>query len=111
MIVPIESSSSSIPEWGLLELNGELVMPSTDSENAPDSSDSLELGSLAFSDESTPVMIVGGHELKGSVVKLPRSRLRFSRNGHEMKGKPTMKLWELSRKKLLFDQYPKSIMR
>lgn len=109
MIVPIESSSS-IPEWGMLELNGELVMPSTDSENALDSSNSLELGSLAFSDDSTPVMIVGGHELKGSVVKLPKPFAILKKRTRD-EGQTDYEVVGVITKKLLFDQYPKSIMR
>jgi Ctf8 len=110
MIVPIKpSSSSSPPEWGMLELNGELIMPSNDSENTI-ASDYLELGSLSFSDESTPVMIVGGHELKGSIVKLPKpfAILKKRKRGAEQ---IDYELVGVVTTKLLFQEYPKSIMR
>lgn len=103
MIVQINSSPSEKPEWGLIELNGELIMPNDEGNK------DLELGSLTFDDE-TPVMIVGSHELRGSIIKLkqPFAVLRKQKGSesdveYEVVGMIT--------KKVLFDQYPKSIMR
>ena len=112
MIVPIESSlsSSSIQEWGMLELNGELVMPSTDDENAFGLYDDIELGSLTFSEDATPVMIVGGHELKGSVVKLQKPFAILKKRAQDQ-GLTDYEVVGVITKKLLFNQYPKSIMR
>mmetsp|Transcript_26354 Transcript_26354/g.38922 ORF Transcript_26354/g.38922 Transcript_26354/m.38922 type:complete len:105 (+) Transcript_26354:55-369(+) len=104
MIVQINSSSIKNPEWGLIELNGELVMPDSDGD------EDLELGSLSFDDDETPVIIVGSHELRGSTIKLkqPFAVLRKRKRGeseveYEVVGMVTTKI--------LFDQYPKSIMR
>lgn len=93
----------------MLELNGELVMPSNDSENVV-ASDKLELGSLSFADENTPVMIVGGHELKGTVVKLQKPFAILKKRKRE-EGQVDYEVVGVITKKLLFDQYPKSIMR
>lgn len=105
MIVPIESSATSeTPEWGMIELNGELVMPET-----ANTCDELELGSLKWSTEDTPIMIVGGHELKGNVVKLkkPFAILKKRKRDDDV----DYRVVGVVTKKLLFDQYPKSIMR
>jgi chromosome transmission fidelity protein 8 len=110
MIVSIRSSLSSIPEWAMLELNGELILPPNDIENRVDAKDSLELGSLAFQADSTPIMIVGGHELKGSIVKL-QNPFAILKKRIQPEGPIDYEVVGVVSKKLLFDQYPKSIMR
>mmetsp|Transcript_23175 Transcript_23175/g.38347 ORF Transcript_23175/g.38347 Transcript_23175/m.38347 type:complete len:129 (-) Transcript_23175:38-424(-) len=128
MIVPIESSlesSTTVQEWGLLELNGELVMPSSadaavNDENAVASNNELELGCLKFSKDAaaTPILILGAHELRGTVEKLKKpfailkKRKREAEEGDD--GNEPSSYYEVVgviTKKLLFAQYPKSIMR
>ena len=77
-----DSESCSMKEWSLIELNGELIPPKTPMSSSElstsstllnlDPSDSIkvELGSLYFDPKGTPTMIIGSHELKGSVQKL-----------------------------------------
>jgi chromosome transmission fidelity protein 8 len=109
MIIPIHTSSDGIPEWGMLELNGELILPSIDEEDKIHKK-GLELGSLSFKDAISPRMIIGGHELKGKVVKLdkPFAILKKRRND---KGGTFYEIMGLITTKLLFDEYPRSIMR
>jgi chromosome transmission fidelity protein 8 len=109
MIVPIHSSIDCIPEWGMLELNGELILPSM-SEEGVDPKGDLELGSLSFMDAISPRMIIGGHELKGKVVKLDKPFAILKKRKNE-KGETFYEVWGLITTKLLFDEYPRSIMR
>lgn len=107
MIIPIESSSkttSETPEWGMVELNGELVMPDVEK-------DELELGSLKWSSDDTPIMIVGGHELKGNVVKLKKPFAILKKRKRNNDDDVDYSVVGVVTKKLLFDRYPKSIMR
>ena len=94
----------------MLELNGELILPPNDIENRVDAKDSLELGSLAFQADSTPIMIVGGHELKGSIVKL-QNPFAILKKRIQPEGPIDYEVVGVVSKKLLFDQYPKSIIR
>mmetsp|Transcript_24795 Transcript_24795/g.44855 ORF Transcript_24795/g.44855 Transcript_24795/m.44855 type:complete len:120 (+) Transcript_24795:60-419(+) len=119
MIVQIQSADSNreTPEWALIELNGELVPPTDvpkeqtdkDDDNLVES-DRMELGSLKFTPEGTPIIIVGSHELKGEVVTLKepfcvmnKKRKRDENVEYTVVGVVT--------KKLLFTNYPKTIMR
>jgi hypothetical protein len=119
MIVQIQSAdtSSETPEWALIELNGELVPPANLSKGQNDEnddnlveSDRVELGSLKFTPEGTPIIIVGSHELKGEVIRLKepfcvmnKKRKRDENVEYTVVGIVT--------KKLLFSNYPKTIMR
>jgi hypothetical protein len=104
MLIPIKVSSEGTPEWGMIELNGELCLP--DNEN--NSTNDMELGSVHFANDSTPIMILGSHELKGSVVTLKQPFAVLKKRVGE---KVDYEVVGVVTKKLLFDQYPKSIMR
>ncbi|GKY95939.1 hypothetical protein MPSEU_000554500 [Mayamaea pseudoterrestris] len=82
--IPIHFAGSNadgddVPEWAMIEINGELVVPplndDADDDDADEEatkhvrSDQLELGSIRF-DGETPVMILGSHELIGTVETL-----------------------------------------
>jgi hypothetical protein len=67
LLIPIESTSE-IPEWSILELNGELVLPQNpivdlkyDAENSLVPAHHIELGSLKFDNE------VGSNNLNHNV--------------------------------------------
>jgi chromosome transmission fidelity protein 8 len=109
MIVPIQTSIDCIPEWGMLELNGELILPSMDEKGIVHNGN-LELGSLSFVNAVTPTMIIGGHELKGKVVKLDKPFAMLKKRKRD-KGETFYEVLGLVTTKLLFDQYPRSIMR
>jgi hypothetical protein len=119
MIVPIESSSSSsstpsVQEWGLVELNGELVLPHTDSDNDNDENaitNELELGCLKFSNKEEPILTLGAHELRGTVEKLKKPFAILKKRKREGDETNYYEVVGVITKKLLFDQYPKSIMR
>jgi chromosome transmission fidelity protein 8 len=109
MIVPLHTSSDCLPEWGMLELNGELILPSLDQEDFPDQRN-LELGLLSLQDAKTPTMIIGGHELKGKVIKLDKPFAILKKRKSD-KGETFYEVMGLITTKLLFDQYPRTIMR
>jgi hypothetical protein len=127
MIVPIESSTSStstpsVQEWGLVELNGELVLPHADNDDNDENAagivnNELELGCLKFSkDEATPILTLGAHELRGTVEKLKKPFAILKKRKREeadddAKNASYYEVVGVITKKLLFDQYPKSIMR
>jgi len=129
-----EEEDDTPQEWSLLELNGELITPDKVAEG-----DAMELGSVKFDAEGTPIMTIASHELKGKVQALqqplvimkPRSKrtnvesssasnesnkrmkvgtdkmdvdkMDEQHDGYEVAGVVTSKI--------LFDRYPKSIMR
>ena len=68
-----EEEDDTPQEWSLLELNGELVPPlqQPPGSSGPDDS-SIELGSIEFDSQGTPIMTVGAHELKGKIEVLSK---------------------------------------
>ena len=58
VVIPLHNQADGLPEWAMIELNGELVAPtpeSTDKENPANSNalfaeDQVELGSVKFVD-------------------------------------------------------------
>uniref|UniRef100_A0A6U6DE37 Chromosome transmission fidelity protein 8 n=1 Tax=Odontella aurita TaxID=265563 RepID=A0A6U6DE37_9STRA len=136
MIIPITAASDGADdtpqEWSLLELNGELIPPSNTVSKRKEPSESqssggasgqrVELGAVRFvGRDRTPVMTMGSHELKGKVEELKqpfvilRKRKR-PENGGDVGGgsgggETSFEVAGIIRKKMLFDQYPKSIMR
>ena len=135
VVIPIHGDSSSCnSEWTVIELNGELVVP-TELPTAENQlvkvvgPDQVELGSLRFQDEKTPVMVLGSHELKGTVEILKQPFCVFEKergittalststensddkeNG-ELQGDLQYKVVGIITKKLLFNKYPKVIMK
>lgn len=133
VVIPIHGDSSSCNnEWTVIEVNGELVVPAElpTAENqivkvvGPDQ---VELGSLRFQDEKTPVMVLGSHELKGTIEILKQPFCVFEKergvitalstessddkeNG-ESQGDLRYKVVGIITKKLLFNKYPKVIMK
>jgi len=120
VIIPIKGDSSSCDcEWTILELNGELIMPTElPTANNPHTivlgPNQVELGSLSFQDEKTPVMILGSHELKGSIQHLKHPFCVFEKQQSSAAGDDSnveYKVAGVITKKLLFNNYPKTIMR
>lgn len=133
VVIPIHGDSSSCNnEWTVIEVNGELVVPAElpTAENqivkvvGPNQ---VELGSLRFQDEKTPVMVLGSHELKGTIEILKQPFCVFEKergvitalstessddkeNG-ESQGDLRYKVVGIITKKLLFNKYPKVIMK
>ena len=141
IIIPLrcQKKDETPKEWALLELNGEVIPPKV--KTVVDSNyisclqdEQIELGSIKFNEEGTPLLTVGTHELKGGEKKLNqpfivvRKRKRpypppsdsnnenqdidskikekrakcYSHDEYEITGIVT--------KKILFDNYPKTIM-
>mmetsp|Transcript_26926 Transcript_26926/g.45877 ORF Transcript_26926/g.45877 Transcript_26926/m.45877 type:complete len:146 (+) Transcript_26926:17-454(+) len=138
---PAHGDSTKKVEWVMIELNGELSKPLDDSRraaqaaSAPLSGDAggckrrVELGSVKFDPDGAPTLIIGNHELKGTATKMKepfavlrkRKSTQISKNNDSEGNDPSKKLKLQSgvqlevvgvvNKKLIFDQYPKSIMR
>mmetsp|Transcript_48164 Transcript_48164/g.71809 ORF Transcript_48164/g.71809 Transcript_48164/m.71809 type:complete len:116 (-) Transcript_48164:461-808(-) len=115
MIVPISSATNEkLPEWGMVELNGELIPPRDKSDDDSDNGtlirkDQLELGSIRFTKQGSPLMTLGSHELKGTVETL-KQPFAVLRKRKRQEGQEYNVVGFIS-KKIKFDQYPKSIMR
>mmetsp|Transcript_18941 Transcript_18941/g.38181 ORF Transcript_18941/g.38181 Transcript_18941/m.38181 type:complete len:143 (+) Transcript_18941:58-486(+) len=126
------SSSMEKIEWVMLELNGELVKPQQEAvRNTTEAEQSdkrrVELGSVQFDDAGAPTLIIGNHELKGTSIALKnpfavlRKRKANQLSGAEDGSDADSKIMKRSgveyevagivKKKLMFDKYPKSIMR
>lgn len=127
------SSSMGKVEWVMLELNGELVKPQHDNavrntteaeENDNDKKKRFEFGSVQFDNSGAPTLTIGNHELKGTLITLknPFAVLRKRKATHlstdDVSDSKIMKQsgvqYEVAgivKKKLMFDKYPKSIMR
>mmetsp|Transcript_37034 Transcript_37034/g.45277 ORF Transcript_37034/g.45277 Transcript_37034/m.45277 type:complete len:130 (-) Transcript_37034:267-656(-) len=127
MIIPIRSERSKPQQWALIELNGEIMpplkMPSATNSKGPID---IELGSLRYTNEGTPMMIIGSHELRGKIenLKQPYAIMRKKQgpcerrleeedvmNGPECENRVEYEVAGVITKRLLFDHYPKSIMR
>jgi hypothetical protein len=125
-------------EWVMLELNGELLKPLDDKSSGTTSSQTtvdnlrrrVELGSVKFDKDGAPTLIIGNHELKGTaiILKEPFAVLRKRKakliSQHDdvdlVSGESTLlksqckthlEVVGVVKKKLMFDQYPKSMMR
>jgi len=89
--------------------NGQLLppIPSPTSSSPPTTT---ELGLLWFSPEdSSPICIIGTHELKGTIVKLKNPYLVCQKRGGA--GSESVTVKGVVTTKYLFDSYPKTIMR
>lgn len=127
-LIPIDSQDGTTPTWAMIELNGELLIPQdAGKENGSKQTshpNEFELGSLRFEGEvcnsyamsepseadlssQTPFMILGSHELKGSVEKLKRPFCLLKKEA----GGASYTVTGLITTKLLFNKYPKTIMR
>ena len=125
VVIPIVGQESSCTkEWTILELNGELIMPvDLPTENDPHSAvlgpDQVELGSLHYHDKKTMKMILGSHELKGTIEVLKQPFCIFEKerngaavaNGEEESSNVQYKVAGVITKKVLFNNYPKTIMK
>mmetsp|Transcript_31996 Transcript_31996/g.47111 ORF Transcript_31996/g.47111 Transcript_31996/m.47111 type:complete len:107 (-) Transcript_31996:115-435(-) len=87
----------------------------------------VELGSVQFDDAGAPTLIIGNHELKGTSIALKNpfavlrkrkaNQLSSADDGSDADSKIMKRSgveYEVAgivKKKLMFDKYPKSIMR
>lgn len=120
----------------MLELNGELLKP-LDDEGTTSSQTTIdnlrrrvELGSVKFDTDGAPTLIIGNHELKGTAIILKepfavlrkRKAKRISQRDDvdlvsgestllKSQCKTHLEVVGVVKKKLMFDQYPKSMMR
>lgn len=125
VILPIQKNEDddTPQEWSLLELNGEILPP-----KVPNEDDDMELGKVKFDDDGTPIMTIGTHEIKGKVqdlkqpfvvmkalkralgddkeVQIDEKRINLGGDGHM-----GYMIAGVVKNKLLFDRYPKSIMK
>mmetsp|Transcript_27369 Transcript_27369/g.57100 ORF Transcript_27369/g.57100 Transcript_27369/m.57100 type:complete len:145 (-) Transcript_27369:315-749(-) len=137
---PKNAESTEKVEWVMIELNGELSKPTDDLRRAPQAAMSLpgavdnnkrrvELGSVKFDVDGAPSLIIGNHQLKGKAIKLkePFAVLRKRKIGQITKnddsegtsseaklrshGGVELEVVGVVKKKLMFADYPKSIMR
>jgi hypothetical protein len=141
MIIPIRAAtneSTEKVEWVMLELNGELLKPLDDESSTSQKTTvnnlkrRVELGSVKFDSDGAPTLIIGNHELKGTaiILKEPFAVLRKRRlkqiyehddldlvSGESPLSKSQhckkthLEVVGIVKKKLMFDQYPKSMMR
>jgi hypothetical protein len=122
----------------MLELNGELLKPLDDESSTSQKTTvnnlkrRVELGSVKFDSDGAPTLIIGNHELKGTaiILKEPFAVLRKRRlkqiyqhddldlvSGESPLSKSQhckkthLEVVGIVKKKLMFDQYPKSMMR
>jgi len=115
MLIPIHTDSE-IPEWAMIEVNGELIAPKEcpDGKENPNGEESLiqrnrlELGSLRFVDEK-PVLTVGSHELTGKQEKLKQTFCVLQKQVVD-EDSISYQVTGVVTRKLLFNQYPKIIM-
>ncbi|KAL7492519.1 hypothetical protein ACHAWT_003931 [Skeletonema menzelii] len=129
------ASSMEKIEWVMLELNGELVKPqheagrnTTKTEQNEIDKKRVEFGSVQFDNAGAPTLIIGNHELKGTSITLknPFAVLRKRKakqisDDEDAGSDDNSKIMKRSgveyevagivKKKLMFDKYPKSIMR
>jgi Ctf8 len=120
-VIPIVSDPDAIhKEWTILELNGELIAPQElPTENDPSTTiigpGNVELGLLQFEDEKTPKLIIGSHELKGTIEHLKQPFCVFAKErgclGDGSDPDLQYRILGIVNKKLLFKNYPKSIIR
>jgi hypothetical protein len=112
-VIPVQKDASC-QEWTLLELNAELIVPVElpNKENNPIifGPDQVELGSLCYHQDNKPVMIIGSHELTGRVEHLKEPFCVFEKIYHA-DGGLEYKVVGVIQKKLLFNNYPKTIMK
>lgn len=138
MIVNVEyqpaDGAPTPADWALIELNGELHLPvdlksvtppvlSSSSSPCGSSQENavprLELGSIKYTAAGTPIMVVGSHELTGRterlkqpfvVMKKHQAKKRKREHDHEPSDVSYRVLGVITQR-LIFDTYPKSIMR
>jgi hypothetical protein len=139
IVLPIgkDEEDDTPQEWSLLELNGEILGPKILPE---DDEDMMELGKVVMDKQGVPIMTIGTHELKGKVEDLKQpfvvmklrkrtnednnddngginSTVADKRRKLESSGNMNMDVKEgytiagIVKSKMLFDRYPKSIMR
>mmetsp|Transcript_9833 Transcript_9833/g.12384 ORF Transcript_9833/g.12384 Transcript_9833/m.12384 type:complete len:126 (+) Transcript_9833:47-424(+) len=124
IVLPIaKSEEDDTPqEWSLFELNGELLPSNKDTEG-----DHMEFGMIELDgDGKTAKITIASHELKGKVevlkqpfivmrpCKRPITDTEASETTAEGVSKKQRSGYEVAgivKSKILFDQYPKSIMR
>jgi len=134
----------AIEEWAMIELNGELVVPpplqeegaaandggggkgkenpaGNDPSGGSDCDGGVELGSVKVVDATTVQMVLGNHQLTGTVETLKQPFCVLHKKTKERDGERDIGVggsggvqYEIAgivTKKLLFNQYPKIIMR
>jgi len=134
----------AIEEWAMIELNGELVVPpplqeegaaandggggkgkenpaGNDPSGSSDCDGGVELGSVKVVDATTVQMVLGNHQLTGTVETLKQPFCVLHKKTKERDGERDIGVggsggvqYEIAgivTKKLLFNQYPKIIMR
>eukprot|EP00980_Cylindrotheca_fusiformis_P006171 scaffold1319_cov126-Cylindrotheca_fusiformis.AAC.60 len=115
-MIPI-SCESEIPEWAMVELNGELLPPvelpaQQESEAILGVSDQVELGKLSVDRNKNPLMVLGSHQLKGKTESLKESFFVMEKV-YDVTTE-TLEYYQvvgIIKTKYMFNQYPKVIMR
>ena len=107
-------SKQQLQEWAMIEINGELLLPPLSSVTNSaasthdgmtsstttttvlfDTRNNIELGSISFETTSkeslspqlpkpTPIMIIGTHELRGTIIELPQPFLCLQKHVREV---------------------------
>jgi hypothetical protein len=102
ILIPIQTSQTKIPEWAMLELNGDLLLP-----HELSADENWELGSLQFSNSNKPVLICGTHEFQGTIEQLKQPFVVLQQDNDEEEG---MIVQGVITHKLLFNRYPRTIL-
>eukprot|EP00934_Nitzschia_sp_Nitz4_P002901 Nitzschia sp. Nitz4//scaffold5_size260463//29201//29684//NITZ4_000943-RA/size260463-processed-gene-0.291-mRNA-1//1//CDS//3329555223//2891//frame0 len=115
--IPVHVGAHTPTEYAMVELNGELISPTEiptkeNQETVLGGNDRVELGRLQLGpDDKTPVLILGSHLLKGKVEKLKEPFCLMKRQYDENEVVNRYDVIGVVEKKLIFNQYPKVIMR
>jgi Ctf8 len=141
------NNQHTINEWAMIEINGELFVPPSATTNKTtnntttifDITNRIELGSISFIDSNDhtskiPIMILGTHELRGTIVELVQPFLCLQKQHHQSSlassvvhdnfntgnhnnnietttTTTSFDIMGVVKYKLVFNQYPKTIMR
>lgn len=129
MIIPIRRApgNNGAAEFMMIELNGELLRPqSLPVDGGGDNRKRrLEFGSVKFEKDGSPTLIIGNHQLKGTSISLKepfvvmkkrrkttdRDTCKDSESKIDAHSGVELQVAGIVKKKLMFDSYPKSIMR
>mmetsp|Transcript_32571 Transcript_32571/g.50535 ORF Transcript_32571/g.50535 Transcript_32571/m.50535 type:complete len:125 (+) Transcript_32571:37-411(+) len=114
-IIPIVKKDDP-PKWALVELNGELIAPAempttSDSQIILGGEDRVELGRLHLTADGVPVMTLGSHQLKGTIDMLKNPFCVMKKEYGDSQALESYHIIGVVHERVIFNQYPKVIMR
>ncbi|XP_022650112.1 chromosome transmission fidelity protein 8 homolog [Varroa jacobsoni] len=106
LIIKCLDPSAQLPEWGLIELQGDIKHRHGDDVPLND----LHLGDLHFTKEGTPMILIGHHVLYGKIVDLDKPFLAIRRVRGEGKDATSFHIQATITRKIIFKTRPKPIV-